>query len=232
MTVRLEGFHAVKHALRFAPDLVDVVTVRDLDGARALAEQLAPDIAAAMLARATLGAVEHPTGVDAQAQRPPEDRSVLSTRRTPLVLLDDPRHPGNAGAVIRVAAAAGASGVAMTGALDPWHAAVLRGSAGLHYALPVLRADGGDVTGPLLVLDANGEDLGTIPDDAVLVVGSERAGVGPELRAQASAVVRLPMRAGVSSLNLATAVAATLYLWRLSGAARVTTQIGPTRTNP
>ena len=129
--------------------------------------------------------------------------------------MDDPRHPGNAGAVIRVAAAAGASGVAMTGALDPWHPAVLRGSAGLHYALPVLRTTAADLSGTVLVLDADGDDLGVIPDDAVLVVGSERAGVGPELRERADAVVRLPMRAGVSSLNLATATAAALYAWRL-----------------
>jgi TrmH family RNA methyltransferase len=208
MTVRLEGFHAVKHALRFAPELVDAVTVRDLTTAKSLAERMAPDIADALLARAVPGDVEHPTGVAATAQRPPEDRGVLSVRRTPLVLLDDPRHPGNAGAVVRVAAAAGASGVAVTGGLDPWHPAVLRGSAGLHYALPV--------TGPFLVLDADGDELTDFPDDAVLVVGSERDGVGTALRRRAGAVVRLPMREGVSSLNLATAAAAVLYAWRLN----------------
>jgi tRNA G18 (ribose-2'-O)-methylase SpoU len=140
---------------------------------------------------------------------------VLTTRRTPLVLLDEPRHPGNAGAVIRVAAAAGASGVAMTGSLDPWHPTVLRGSAGLHYALPVLRVEANEITGPVVVLDADGDDIESVPSDGVIVVGSERAGVGSELRARADAVVRLPMREGVSSLNLATATAAVLYLWRL-----------------
>ena len=215
MTVNLEGFHAVKHALRFAPELVEHVVVRDVDAARALGLELAPDIVDRLMALAAIGPVAHPTGVEARAQRPPEDRSVLTSRTSPLVLLDDPRHPGNAGAVIRVAAAAGASGVALTGRLDPWHPAVVRGSAGLHYALPVLTAQPDDVIGPLLVLDADGDDLTAVPDDAVLVVGSERAGVGTELRDRADAVVRLPMRAGVSSLNLATAAAAALYVWRL-----------------
>ncbi len=214
-TVALEGFHAVKHALRFAPDLVDRVTVTDLAASRALCDDLAPDITQALLAIAVLGDVDHPTGVRAVAQRPAEDRTALVHRTAPLVVVDDPRHPGNAGAVIRVAAAAGASGVAMTGALDPWHPAVLRGSAGLHYALPVLRTTAQELVGPVLVLDAEGDDLGVIPDDAVLVVGSERAGVGPDLRARADSVVRLPMRTGVSSLNLATATAAALYAWRL-----------------
>jgi tRNA G18 (ribose-2'-O)-methylase SpoU len=217
VTVALEGFHAVKHALRFAPELVDSVTVNDPDEARRLADQLAPDITTLLLERASRGDVQHPTGVMGTAQRPVEDRSVLSVRRAPLVLLDEPRHPGNAGAVIRVAAAAGASGVASTGTLDPWHAAVVRGSAGLHYALPVLHADPGEVSGPLLVLDADGDEGWEVPDNAVLVVGSERTGVGDELRSRADQVVRLPMTTGVSSLNLATATAAALYHWRLSG---------------
>jgi len=213
--VRLEGFHAVKHALRFAPELVDAVEVTDRERARALAEQLAPDVADALLARAVVSAVDHPTGVQALARRPAEDRAVLRRRTAPLLLLDAPRHPGNAGAAVRVAAAAGASGVALTGELDPWHPAVVRGSAGLHYALPVLRATASELTGPVLVLDADGDPLRDVPDDAVLVVGSERAGVGAALRARADAVVALPMRPGVSSLNLAAAAAAVLYAWRL-----------------
>ena len=216
-TVPLEGFHAVKHALRFAPELVTAVLVSDPARAAALCAQLAPDVAAALLARAVVEPVDHPTGVRGAATRPTPDRSVLTSRSAPLVLLDAPRHPGNAGAVVRVCAAAGASGVAVTGRLDPWSPACVRGSAGLHLALPVLTASPDDVTGPLLVLDADGEDLRgvALPDDAVLVVGSERDGVGPVLRGRADAVLALPMRPGVSSLNLATAVAAVLYRWRL-----------------
>jgi TrmH family RNA methyltransferase len=215
VTVHLEGFHAVKHALRFAPDLVEQVVVRDVGAARALGTQLAPDVIDRLLDLSVTGHVAHPTGVAARAARPPEDRSVLTARTAPLALLDDPRHPGNAGAVIRVAAAAGAAGVATTGRLDPWHPAVVRGSAGLHYALPVLAVSAEEVTGPLVVLDADGEPFTCLPDDAVLVVGSERAGVSPALRSRADIVVRLPMRTGVSSLNLATAAAAVLYAWRL-----------------
>ena len=216
LTVALEGFHAVKHALRFAPGLVQTIIVTDRASAAALADRLAPDVKALLLSRATVGPVAHPTGVTGVADRPARDDGPLATRRSPLVLLDDPRHPGNVGAVVRVAAAAGASGVAVSGTLDPWHPAVLRGSAGLHFALPVLSVHPDDVTGPLLILDAEGALLGDIPDDAVLVVGSERAGVGPLLRGRADAVVALPMRAGVSSLNLATAVSAVLYRWRLA----------------
>ncbi|MBC7679281.1 MAG: rRNA methyltransferase [Pseudorhodobacter sp.] len=216
MTVALEGFHAVKHALRFAPDLVDLVTVRSLSAAAALAVELAPDVAGLLLGRAVQAAVDHPTGVSGTASRPTADTSVLSSRTSPLVVLDDPRHPGNAGAAVRVAAAAGASGLAVVGALDPWGASVVRGSAGLHFALPVLSCTIDDLRGPVLALDADGSRLGVVPDVAILVVGSERNGLSPALRARADAVVALPMREGVSSLNLATAVAAALYAWRLT----------------
>lgn len=213
--VRLEGFHAVKHALRFAPELLVSVRVADRAAAAALARDLAPDVAEALLLQAEDGPVEHPTGVEGTATRPTYDGGVLLSRTAPMVLLDGVRHPGNAGAAVRVAAAAGASGVAVHGALDPWHPAVVRGAAGLHFALPVLRCSPSDVAGPVVVLDADGDDWSGLPHDAVLVVGSERHGVGEQARARADAVVALPMRPGVSSLNLATAVAAALYAWRL-----------------
>jgi TrmH family RNA methyltransferase len=215
VTVALEGFHAVKHALRFAPSLVREITATDPAAAVALCEQLAPDLVAVFARRVTEGPSSHPTGVGATAARPAEDRSVLSSRTSPLAVLDDPRHPGNAGAAIRVAAAAGASGVALVGSLDPWHPAVVRGSAGLHFALPVLSAGVTELQGPVWALDAEGDALADVPDDVALVVGSERAGVSPSLRERADRVVSLPMRPGVSSLNLATALAAALYAWRL-----------------
>ena len=217
--VALEGFHCVKHALRFAPDHVGEVRVRDLHRALALAERLAPDVAGALTERAVVAEVAHHTGVEATGRVPAPDRSVLAGRTAPLVLLDRPRSPGNAGAVVRVAAAAGASGVAVTGPLDPWHPTVLRGSAGLHYALPVLHltSDGAPddlPSGPYAVLDAGGDPDALLPPTAVLVVGTERDGVGADLRARADVVLALPMRPGVSSLNLATATAAALYRQR------------------
>lgn len=211
-SVPLEGLHCVKHALRFAPDRVHDVRVRDRAAARALAERLAPDVADELLRRAQVAEVPHHTGVEARGEVPEVDDAVLTARSSPLVLLDRPRSPGNAGAVVRVVAAAGASGVAVTGTLDPWHASVLRGSAGLHYAQPVLRlADLSAVAGPFAVLDAGGDPDAELPPDAVLVVGAERDGVGATLRERADVVLALPMRAGVSSLNLATATAAALY---------------------
>lgn len=228
--VRLDGFHAVKHALRFGADVALVIT-SDLPGALGLAGALAPDVTAALRARAVevdgptmralAGPVVHHTAVAALA--PPRRWTLddLCATAAPVVLLEDPRDPGNHGAVIRVAAGLGAAGVVSTGSLDPWHPAVIRGAAGLHFALPVLRVR--DPSGlrdrPLFAFDASGTDArdATIPDGAVLAFGSERTGLSAGLLAGAGAVLALPMRPGVASYNLATAVAMALYQWSLHG---------------
>ena len=64
----------------------------------------------------------------------------------------------------------------------------------------------------MVALDERGEELrpGSI-GDAVVLLGTERHGLGPDARAAASRSVRIPMRPGVASLNLATAAAVALY---------------------
>jgi RNA methyltransferase, TrmH family len=209
--VALEGFHALKHAQRFGADVIAAVTA-DPERLARLAAELAPDLDLAgvrPVAATALGARPHPTRVLAVARRPPFDLAAIGPGR--VVLLEDPRHLGNVGAVVRVAAAAGAAGVLTTGARDPWDPAALRGSAGLHFALPVGRVAAPPADRPLIAVDPGGEPLGPLPGDAVLAFGTERHGLSAGLLARADARVGIPMRPGVSSLNLATAVAVVLY---------------------
>jgi TrmH family RNA methyltransferase len=124
---------------------------------------------------------------------------------------------------VRVAAAADVAGVLTTGTHDPWHPDALRGAAGLHYAVPVGRVQrlqelDGRFDRPLLAIDPRGDPLDPSALDAraVLAFGSERYGLSDELIARADARVSIPMRARVSSLNLATSVAAVLFAWRLA----------------
>jgi RNA methyltransferase, TrmH family len=160
----------------------------------------------------------------ALAERPRVDPpGVLSDQRpTPVVVLEDPRDLGNMGACVRVAAAAGIAGVFTTGSHDPWHPDALRGAAGLHYVLPVARLDSLQPLGrgerPLIALDPAGDPLepAALPERAVLAFGTERYGLSRELIARADANLSIPMTPGVSSLNLATSVAAVLFAWRLS----------------
>jgi TrmH family RNA methyltransferase len=220
----LEGFHALKHGLRFGGE-VEAAVSDDPEALEALARELAPDLAGRFRALATAVSEDelrsvgrHPphTRVVAVARRPAFDAVGAITRRrdAPLVFLDDPRNLGNLGAVVRVAAAADAAGVLTSGVSDPWDPAALRGSAGLHYALPVGRVerlDPGDR--PLVAVDPGGDPLdgARLPAGAVLAFGTERHGLGDDLLSRADARVGIPMRPGVSSLNLATAVAVVLF---------------------
>ncbi|MEU8550717.1 TrmH family RNA methyltransferase [Streptomyces roseoverticillatus] len=233
--VLLDGFHALKHALRFGADVPLAVT-SDKAAALALAGALADDLAGTLAERLVeipakalreLVPRIHPTGVAALAVRP-ERRANLDAlsrapREAPVVVLDNPRNLGNVGAVIRLAAGFGATGVVTTGDMDPWHPNAVRAGAGLHYATAVERLPLPELPpGPLYALDPEGDDIRslTLPDDALIAFGSERHGISPELRERATRLVALPMRPQVSSYNLATSVAMALFHWGGPGPGR------------
>ncbi len=226
----LEGLHPLKHALRFGATILEVLCADRAELER-LAAQLAPDVSARIvsLARevpaevfAQLAPLPPSTGVISLAERPAIDpaAALADPRPAPVVLLEDPRDLGNMGACVRVSAAAHAAAVLSTGSHDPWHPDALRGGAGLHYAVAVSRLPDGlppALDRPLLALDPAGEQLDptTLPSRAILAFGTERNGLSAELLARADDRLAIPMRPGVSSLNLATSVAAVLFAWRL-----------------
>lgn len=220
----LEGFHALKHALRFGAEVLEAVAV-DPGELELLAAELAPDLAGSLAERTTpvnvallTELVPHAprTGVVAIARRPEVDLTgvLAGERPAPVVLLEDPRTMGNMGACVRVAAAADAAGVLTTGGNDPWHPEALRGAAGLHFALPVAQVESlPECSRPLVAIDPDGDAPADRELDprAILAFGTERYGLSEELLARADARLAIPMREGVSSLNLATAVAAVLF---------------------
>ena len=226
--VVIEGFHPLKHAIRFGAELLEVVSP-DLQELAALQAEYAPDIGSKIndLAVAVtgevfekLGPVKPPTGVMAIARRPAVDLAGLldDPAPAPVVLLENPRNLFNIGAAIRAAAAAGAAGVINTGNLDPWKPAALTTGVGLQFALPVTSSvDLPSCGRPLVAVDLGGDPLSDfrLPDRALLAFGTERQGLSRELLDAADHRVSIPMENGVSSLNLATSVAVVLYHWKL-----------------
>jgi len=226
--VVLEGFHALKHALRFGAEIAAIAIV-DVDAFDRLAESLAPELkgwpkAADVVPPAAfheLAPVPPATGVIAIARRPdaPPDHVWSSRVAAPLIFLEAPNDLGNIGAVVRVAAAAGAAGVVTTGRHDPWHPTAVRGSAGLHFAIPVARVE--ELPSPegreLIAIDPVGDAIrpGDVAGSAMLAFGTERGGLSAALLSRARKRLRIPMQSGISSLNLAASVAVVLYAWRL-----------------
>jgi TrmH family RNA methyltransferase len=166
-----------------------------------------------------------PQGVVALVQRPQTGRGrIEQAKGVPLVVvLHGANNPSNAGAVLRVAEAAGATGVVLTkGATDPLSPKSLRGSMGSAFRLPLW-------TGPTLeevlgwcagrdiravATAASGRRLHTEIDwqsPRAVVLGPEAGGLTDEELRAADDAVRIPMREPVESLNLATALAVVLY---------------------
>lgn len=221
--VVLEGFHAIKHAARFGAKFERLVTSEPELTAR-LAAQLAPDVADLLGSADVFGSER----VAKLTKRNVQTRLLGIARKKEwrleeaepnagcaVVLLDDPRNDGNLGAVIRVAAGAGASGVVAIGPVDVWSPTAVRGAAGLQFAVPCLAVSGPDeVPWRIVAFDAEAPPIepSELAGDWAFAFGSERDGLSASMRTKADRVLSLPMRPGVSSLNLATSVSAVLYL--------------------
>ena len=82
--------------------------------------------------------VQSASGAVALATRPLSARSLFDAPAPIIVVASDVQDPGNVGAIIRVAEAAGASGVVVAGqCADPFGWKALRGSMGSALRLPI-----------------------------------------------------------------------------------------------
>ncbi len=223
----LEGFHPARHALEFDTPLHLAVTY-DRERLFRLAERVAPESLPGIADVLQVVTRERFTRLSRRSlsspllsicARPSYDiAAVLGARAKPIVHLDRPRNPGNVGAVIRVAAAADLDAVTVSGQ-DPWSPVAIRSATGLQFALPVVMRELSTSCGrPVVAVDIGCEppDPGDLSPDSILVVGGERHGLPAWVRDVAHRSIGVPMRPGVSSLNLATALSAVLYSWRAS----------------
>ncbi len=143
-----------------------------------------------------------------------------------VIVLDGVQDPGNVGTIVRTVRAAGFAGVVLAGpSVDPWSPKAVRASAGAMFWVPVWRF--AERSHAVEFLQAGGWRLMCAEASAAhtcyeadfssplaLVLGSEAHGVGEELRASCVDGVRIPMTAGVESLNLAAAAAILMYMCR------------------
>ncbi|HEY9631638.1 MAG TPA: RNA methyltransferase [Coleofasciculaceae cyanobacterium] len=139
------------------------------------------------------------------------------------IALETLQDPGNLGTVIRTAAAAGAEGLWLSqDSADIDSPKVLRASAGQWFRLPMRVSD--DLCADVQQFRAQGvQVVATLPTatltywevdltcPTLILMGNEGAGLSPELAALADVAVKIPLAAGVESLNVAIASALMLY---------------------
>jgi TrmH family RNA methyltransferase len=172
---------------------------------------------------ASLSEVETSQGIVALARRPAFDEARLY-EGTPLVLVAAGiQNPGNLGALLRTAEAAGATGAYLTdGAADPFSWKALRGSMGSAFRLPHRRRL--TTADALARLETHGVSVvaadprGALPYDeadlrhpVAILLGPEGAGLAPAARSRAAASVAIPMARGVDSLNVSVAAGVLLF---------------------
>src|SRR5438445_3547496 len=186
-----------------------------------------------------LADTEHPQGVAALVH--PRETSFDDFVRAPLsacapllVVLAGVQDPGNVGTILRTAAAFGATGAAtaasgISGTANPFSPKALRASAGATLHLPILagislaillaqlKVVGVRTLASSVHEPRDGEQPLLAPwevdwcQPVALLVGNEGAGLPEEIERGADARIRIPMTAGVESLNAAAAAAVVFY---------------------
>jgi TrmH family RNA methyltransferase len=227
----VEGPHAVAEALeanRFDVREVfvtDAAADREVDLLRQLASRGTPIHTVTDRAAKALGDTTTPQGVVAVVSHgaPP----ALPDRPRLVAVLDSCADPGNAGASIRTAAAAGADAVVFSsGSVDVWSGKCVRASAGAIFHIPVL-AGGSTAEVVAAVRDRGCRVLGTAGDGSAdldmlidggrlsgptaWLFGNEAHGLPAEVRELLDDTVRIPIYGRAESLNLAASVAICLY---------------------
>jgi TrmH family RNA methyltransferase len=172
---------------------------------------------------------DSPQGILAVAEQPAvavDALELAADRPTRLLVLDGVQDPGNAGTMLRTAAAFGAgAAIALPGTVDLWSAKVVRGAMGAHFRLPVVHAPWEDTDRALGAAgvelwgaDMHGDPLDAVasstPERLALAIGNEGAGLSERVRTRAARLVSIPIAAGVESLNAGVAAGILLYALR------------------
>ena len=136
-------------------------------------------------------------------------------------VIDRPEKPGNVGAILRTADAAGVDGVIVCGGTDLHNPNVVRASLGTLFTVPVAEAPAEEA---IAWLRARGVRIVATTPDAIarytavdmtgpvaVAMGSEAEGLSDAWLAAADERVLIPMFGQADSLNLATATALLLY---------------------
>lgn len=225
----LDGVHLIGDAVAASLVLQHVMVSAELSltaDARALLDRLSGlqvDIAEGSApVMAAVSPVRTASPIVALAERPQPAR-LYHSQPALVVIACDVQDPGNVGAMVRVAEAAGASGLVAAGhSANPFGWKALRGSMGSALRLPIAIArrveeavDEARRHGCRIVatVPRGGQPLfaATLIGPAALLVGGEGPGLAPELTQTADQCITIPMQAPVESLNCSVTTAVALY---------------------
>lgn len=162
-------------------------------------------------------------GIIAEVHSVPRSLEDLRLGENPLVMvLESVEKPGNLGAVLRSADAAGADAVIVCDPLtDIWNPNLIRSSVGAVFSVPVAVCTSADAIAFLKkrgirILTAQLQDSEWYYDTdmtgaSALVMGTESTGLTQAWRDSADAHIKIPMLGRLDSLNVSVSAAVLLY---------------------
>lgn len=224
-TYLLEGWHLVKEAL-LANEVIDNILIapnfKYLEELTELTDLELTKISSTIAAQ--LSETKTPQGIFAEVKIP---QVVLdpATVRGAWLFLDGVQDPGNIGTMVRTADAAGFAGVVFGAkTADMYHPKVVRSMQGSQFHLKLVSSDLSPwvkafklakypVFGSELNKDARSYDQVGRHQDFALIMGNEGNGMSPELLAQTSLNLYIPIKGKAESLNVA--VAAGILMFQL-----------------
>ncbi len=135
------------------------------------------------------------------------------------LFIDGIQDPGNLGSVLRTAEAAGINSVYLSKTTaELWSPKTLRGSQGAQvnlkcYENQELLSLCDQVNLPIYSLSICGNSLydDDIPEDLILILGSEGGGISAEIISKSTKAISIPMQGSVESLNVGAAAGIFFY---------------------
>ncbi|MBQ7653210.1 MAG: RNA methyltransferase [Clostridia bacterium] len=135
-----------------------------------------------------------------------------------VLIMDGISDAGNAGTIIRTAAACGFDAVFAFDSVDLYSPKCVRSTMSGLFRIPCfeLSYEEFSFTGDVYLLDMHGEDIFSIAPRApyAVIVGSEAKGASAFFKERANKIVSIPMTNGVESLNAAVSASLAMYLFQ------------------
>ena len=164
-----------------------------------------------------------PQGIMAICKKRPITLESILNGSCLLLMCDSLSDPGNVGALVRTANAAGASGVILThGSADLYCPKVIRASAGSIFQIPCFEET--ETPAAIRQLKSRGIILAAahlkggcspyktdMTQACCIIIGNEARGLSPAISAQADILIKIPMKGNTESLNAAAAGSILLY---------------------
>jgi len=218
----------ILQALDSGVELESVYYAGDEIVSNELRNKLAPSIKIFEVAKRTTKKIfenDKITRIFAIAKTPkPIGLDAITKIQRDMVVLEDVSISGNIGAITRTSLALGVGGMVLlnTEHVDVYDRRLIRASRGYVFCLPVIATTteafiyfAKQNNLQVLVTNAHAEklvqDIASLPQRLMIVLGGEREGCSPAIPAAATLQVRIPIDPRVESLNVSAAAGITLY---------------------